>query len=393
MEKKIRFVVVGLVVLLGISLFITLQVYNSKTILEREVGDLKRETMSLTYKINDLDKEKRVLEERVSGLSSDMERIARDKADIQNKFDALIREKEDLSQKLQAGMVTAAPQVQVKEVEKVVYAPAPGQDEAYWAQILEEKTELEMQLGNLREELKLAQVESEKVSRERASLELEIENLNREKADLLRQLEYNKKVADNITKELVKEKQNFLRERSDKNKIMENVKVLKNENVGFRRQLKGLSNRKTDLDRKLITLEEEKTALKDKLDEVDIHLREKIMQIDALKEELEDVQAERADKKDASIELPPIIVRPQETEQVAAECLGSKGAVVSVNRKNNFAIINLGSVANVKVGDNFTVCRSNAKLADLKVIQVRTSVSACDILNESAPIEAGDTVN
>ncbi len=61
MEKKIKVVIIGLVVLLGVSLFITLQIYNSKTILEREIGDLKKEMMSLTYKINDLDKDKRVL--------------------------------------------------------------------------------------------------------------------------------------------------------------------------------------------------------------------------------------------------------------------------------------------------------------------------------------------
>ncbi len=66
--------------------------------------------------------------------------------------------------------------------------------------------------------------------------------------------------------------------------------------------------------------------------------------------------------------------------------------VLSVNRDNNFVVIDLGEDSGVKAGRTFKVYRDKRLIAALEVIRVAKTVSACDIKDETSPIKIGDTV-
>jgi len=137
-----------------------------------------------------------------------------------------------------------------------------------------------------------------------------------------------------------------------------------------------------------------------------------------------------------SVELPPIVVRPQKTatSQVmgysagAAESSRGKisgrtaaiatdapavetsarespvrriprievaaidGKVLAVMRDNNFVVIDLGEESGVRVGDVFGVYRKGNKIAAIEAIRTAKNVSACDIKEENKSILVGDTV-
>jgi hypothetical protein len=65
---------------------------------------------------------------------------------------------------------------------------------------------------------------------------------------------------------------------------------------------------------------------------------------------------------------------------------------VSINKENNFVIIDLGQNSGVNIGDRLSVYRGDTYVGELEIIQVRTDISAADIKKQSMPIQAGDSV-
>jgi hypothetical protein len=70
------------------------------------------------------------------------------------------------------------------------------------------------------------------------------------------------------------------------------------------------------------------------------------------------------------------------------------GKVLTINRENNFIVIDLGSDNGVKVGNIFSIYRDigGKSIADVEIIQLRKNISACDIKKESVSIHVGDVV-
>lgn len=253
MEKKIKFIILALLVILAAAFLVNLQTYASKKAVERERNDLKRENETLARKIDETVKEKKQLEERIVLLTGDLDKLSQEK-----------------------------------------------------------------------------------------------ESLERIKEGLQRRYEL-----------VVREKGEFT----------EKINSAKGENETLKQQIKSLSEGKEDLENKLAQLQKEKSSL-----------QQKISQLDKSKE---------------SIELSPIVVRsqpqdnsPQEKEAAA----GQAGKILAVNKDNNFVIIDLGEESGVETGKALKVYRQEEPVGAIEVIEVRKNISACDIKNESAPIEVGDTV-
>jgi hypothetical protein len=68
------------------------------------------------------------------------------------------------------------------------------------------------------------------------------------------------------------------------------------------------------------------------------------------------------------------------------------GKILSVDRDNNFVVIDLGIDVGIKIGDTFQVYRGDRIIATIEVIQARRGIAACDIKKEYLSIIAGDTV-
>jgi len=383
MEQKIKFIIIGLIGLAVISFFLFLQALSSKQPLVREREDLKNENAALNSKIIQLENNLRDNTDKIKALTSELDRVSKEKQEIEKKHDLLIRERADLVEKLKSprqAQLPMAPQTQAPAV--------PQTADSYWAGVLKTKTDLELQLDNLRRELKSTQITNEESLREKNLLQLEMKNLTRDNEDLRRQFEYNQKLVDSVTQDLV-------RERNDKIQIQNNLKLLKSENKILTRLLKSLNSRKINLERKAQELEERNSVMERRFSDMEMMLKDRIGQIDELSEQIGSAAGGAKTKtleKRESVELPAIIVRPQAEEAIEGGIGAREGKILAVNRENNFVVIDLGQNAGINPGDALQVYREANAIATLEVMQVRQDIAACDIKNETTEIAVGDTV-
>lgn len=395
MEQKAKFIIVGLAIFTVVCLFLFIQTFNAKQDLSRERDDLKTENSTLNTKVDKLTVSLRSYETKVSSLSRDLEVAVQQKSDLEKRFDEVNKAKDELVQKLKA----QASQMESPR-QSLVSPEEPLQvNDAYWAEVLKAKGELELQLNNLRNDLRSLQISNEQAQREKSSLELDLSSLKRENADLKRQIDFNQKLADGMAQELVREK-------NDKTQIQNNYKTVKNENALLSRQLQGLNSRKVGLEKKLQDLQVNKSELEDKLNQMETMLTDGAAQIGGLKEKADNIkgglaqpaataatEVEKAGKND-SVDLPAIVVKPQGEALVKSgdKESGPAGKVLALNRDNNFVIVSFGRDAGLKTGDVLKVYRGNRAIAAVEAIQIRKDIAACDIKRETDQIRIGDVV-
>ncbi len=395
MEHKIKFIIIGLAGFCLVCLFLFIQATSSQQMLIRERNDLKNENAALSGKVNQLEGDLKDNQRKLGSLKSDRDKAAQELIDIQQKFEQAVREKDDLAFKLEQ-------QSKAKRQEESTYtarqqepvAPVNVTSDAYWASVLKAKADLEMQLSNVRGELKSLQINNEALQRDKSALVIDINSLNNEKKDLLRQIDYNQKLLDSMAQDVVREK-------NDKSKIQDNLKIIKNENLVLIRQLKSLNSRKATLEKKIYELQEGKSTVEKRLNEMEAMLADRVSQIDSLKDGLDMVRSGKAvpapadDKSKKSVELPEIVVRSlpsSESGKGKNEPVSSSGKILAVNPDSNFVVIDMGSSAGVKTGDSFNVYRSGKSIGSVEVIQVRGNISACDIKKKSTAFIIGDSV-
>jgi predicted nuclease with TOPRIM domain len=382
MGQKIKFIILGLAGLLLIFIFLYIQSISSRQPILRERDDLKKENISLNSKLNKLQSDIRDYENKSGLLKKDLEKLSREKQEAERKYESANKDKEEVLEKLKSkeAEVQVAPQPQV----------LPQDTDAYWAGILKAKTDLGLQLGSLRNELKSTQITNEQLQREKSIFDLDIKNLKGENEDLKRQLEYNQKVMDSVTQDLVREK-------NDKIKIQDIFKSIRNENAILTRQLKSLIERKASLEKRLQELQEKNVALERRFTEMQTMLTAKISQINGLQDRVETIsggaKTEVPQEKKETVELPPIIVRPQPEESSTQAAVATPaGKILAINRDTNFVIIDLGEDTGINIGNSFQVYRNDKPIATIEVIQLRKDVAACDIKKETTPIRIGDIV-
>ncbi len=398
MQDKMKFVLIGLAAVIIIMLFLLLQSGQFVGKLKTERDTLKEASNSLNAQLSNLNKENKQIKEEFNTAKKSLEKVGIEKSEIEKTFESLTEERDRLKsglKQLNAQLATVRTNATVAGEPREAASPTA---DAYWAGILKKKAELELKLENLRGELKAAKLENEQLKREKDKLGLDMQSYETDQKDANREFEYNKKLVDNLTTELTREK-------TDKFQVMETMKALKNENRFLKQQLKITYDRKTKLEEKFSELQDKNAVLESNMVKMESFVREKILQVDSLKNDLgimlpaqgegRSFSRERPEdsfvKKKGAIELAPIVVRPQE-ENHPKEQAGKTASVIAVNRDNNFAIVGIGSSSGVKIGDTFQIFRASDPIAIVEVIQARENISACDIKNENIPIAVGDTV-
>ena len=384
MEQKGKFIIIGLIGLAVIFLFLFVGTLNQKQQLMKEKAALQDDNAKLGQKIDSLQKDLSDTKNKASLLAKQVDELSSAKDEVERRLDLANKEKNDLLDKIKSlQSKQSSPMQQVT-----------SQTDAYWATVLKQKTDLELQLSSLSSDFKQAQIANEQLQREKTTLELGISNLRREKEDLKREYDYNKKMLDSISQELV-------RERSDKLQMQDSFKLIKSENTILSRQLESLNNRKMNLEKQLQEVMDKKDNIEQKYDDMQTMLSGKISQVNDLKEELDAIRQgatpapEAISESRGAVELPPIVVRPQASEQPSREISMAsvgQGKVLAVNKDSNFVIVDLGEDAGVKVGDVFQVYRDDNSVASVEAIQVRKNISACDIKKQSTVIKVGDTI-
>ncbi len=391
MDQKIKFVLIalgGITVLLIISLFMNL---NSKVEIEHERDSLKKENASLVTQVNEFLQTKQRYEDKINAFSSEIDKARADRDELQKRYELVEKAREELSLQLKQAKEQSKRTQAVSPQPQFSYTPGSSQSEdAYWANVVKAKTDMEFQLESIRSELKNLQIANEQLQRDKSNYELEVTNLTRERQELRRKIDYNQKIMDSVAQELVREK-------NDKFQVEDSFKTIKNENQLLRRQLRSLNDRKVVLERRVMDLLEKNNGFENRFSQMDTMLREKMAQIEGLKKQVYG-KSEGKDyagaSKDDSVELAPIVVRPgMEAPSVPVIAATKGGRVLAINKENNFIIVDIGEDAGVKVGDTLQVLRDDKQVAALEVIQVRKSIAACDVKKGAATaLRVGDTV-
>ncbi len=389
MEQKIKFIVIGLVGFSIVCLFLLLQATSQQQKMIRESNDLKTENATLLSKASKLEKDLKDTQDRFGSLESERDRANQELTELQRKFESVSRARDELIEKLkQKSQEVQAVQAQAPAPAQQPAPAAPPSTDAYWGNVLKNKTNLEIQISSIQTELKNLQISNEALLREKGVLELDLNSLRNEKQDLLRQLDYNQKLLDSMSQEVV-------RERNDKAAIQENLKALRAENNTLSRQLKTLVSRKEVLDKKVVELQGDKTTVEKRLNEMETMLTDKISRIDALKNELDAIKTGKATDElpSEAVDLPAIVVRSNPAnDQSSVQVQEYPGKILAVNLDSNFVVIDLGSAAGTRVGDTFNVYRQAKKIGTIGVIQSRSNISACDIKKMNTAFKIGDQV-
>ncbi len=386
MGQKVKIAIIGLVVILFISFILILQITASKQSLERQIQQLTNENKNLSRQAEDALRQKRTFQEQINSLDAGFKKVSQEKDELQARFELVDKARQELIQQLSASktQATAQPQSQPTAATLTPSQAPPQTDEGYWGELLKTKAGLEFQLGDVRNELKNLQIANEQLQREKGGLQIDLTAFKRDNEDLKRQLEYSQKTMNSLSGELVREK-------NDKLQIDRNLRLIKSENIALRRQLESLSSRKVGLEKRVSELLEKNIKLDNRFAEVEMILRDRLLQIEDIKKQ---TGQEASEEKKESVELAPITVRPQDTSFQESESDSSSdiGRVAAVNRDNNFVIVDLGRNPAVKIGDTLRVYRRDKQIASVEVIQTRNSIIACDIKQESVSIKVGDSV-
>jgi chromosome segregation ATPase len=341
----------------------------------------------------------------LDSLKGQLESLQKERDEINKKVETITAERQDLLAKLEA---KAEPQViykyvdqQGNEVEGA--APAQGQeavvssgttaelsqsDELYWAQILKERTALELEVEKLRGELSQTAVQATELKKKNSDLQLELTKLINDKEEIERQIKYGKDLSDSLSLELA-------RAQNDKKFLNDRLVKMNGENSGLREQIKQLTSTKIALEKSIVLLQDEKKEVEHKLSETENVIQGRIDEIWDIKKDLDQSFGPEA-KKNSQVELPPIIVSSKEVESDVDPNIvtapGINGNIVSVNNENNFVIIDIGKDQGIGLGDSLNVYRGAEYVAGLEVIQIREDIAAADIISKVADIKVGDAV-
>lgn len=390
MEKKVRFIFIGLIALTIVSFIYSFSILGSREALMKEYSSvrqkLKQENEDLAKKLNSVLQDKRDVESRMERIKEEIDKALKERQELQNKYDLLKKEQEDLlgrfKEKPPAGPPTEARPEETRPLET---------EDAYWARILKEKARLEMFVARLKERLDQFVLDTEELKKDKLALELEVKNLNQDKQNLQRRFVYNEKIIDSLSAELVREKK-------EKRNIEKELDGLRKEYLALSLQLRTLNETKVSLEKKLKETDDSRKELDIRLSDLNTALDSKILEIEQVKQQLEAVSKGETGigsaKAKESVELPPIVVRSYEKPQAPTlqKYPESSGKVLAVNREHNFIVIDLGEEHGVRPGKLFNVFRDNKKIGTVEVIQARRSIAACDIKQQEINITVGDSV-
>ncbi len=401
MPDKIKYIIGGVV---GVAVLIIIILLGAKIkTLEKQNDDLTTENTVLGQKIDALTKEKKGLQDKVNSLGEEMSKLNQKKTELEQKFDLLVKDKDQLQKKVDE-LVNEKAKLENKVGEAAKQPVVP--DDSYWAGVLKQKAAMELRAQALEDQVKMLKTAADQLLLDRNNLTLELSNVSRDSQDAQKTYEYNQKLADTLTQDLAREKM-------DKMDLAKRFDGLRTDNKILRQQLRSVSDSKVRLEKQLSELQAKNTTLESSLNNMEAFVKQQLFQMDTLRGELETNKGKKFIKKDASqydlipqdstvgqskesaVQLAPIVVRPQMSARLSApETLqvSGQGRILSLDRDNNFAVVDLGKSHGVSLGDTFKVYRQGQRIAVLEVIQLRDKIAACDIKQETSPVQVGDAV-
>jgi archaellum component FlaC len=233
-------------------------------------------------------------------------------------------------------------------------------------------TQKNEQLAN---ELNKALQESKNLKDRLGNIERDLERITSEKDEIQRRLEL-----------VSREREELLERLSSFQQLQEEVKLVKNENKSLRERLATLQDSEAEID----NLRKENENLRQRIKEVKSLLKEKIVMAGYAKEQ--EPETTEVAKASGSVDLPPIVVSSSSISPQVELPYALEGKILNVNREHEFVVIDLGRNKGLKQNMVFEVLRDGEPIGEVKVIQIREEIAACDIIESLRPFELGDIV-
>lgn len=401
MDQKLKVIAIVLGIFCLVALFFAFSYvakYNTLlrdfTQTEKERQALRKENNSLAQKAANVQEELSRLKDKESNVKNELERLSSERDDLQKRFDMISEERDKLIERLQKALSERV-SVPVQETTKEQGEQPPASADQYWANILKDKADLELQLNNLKDVIKNNKLSMEELTKDKTNLDLELQKMTKEKTDTQRRLEYNEKMVDTLSLQLVREK-------DDKRKLKDQLPLLKKENYILRIRLKDTLDKKVSLERKLKETEDKRLELYNQLNKMEQLLQDKLSAVVDVKEDFLDIK--RSSSSDSAVELSPIVVSSAKELEGGRSKAGSSvgladisagqfsGRVMAVNVENNFVVLDIGQKHGLFKGQILNVYQDSKQIATLEVIQVQDNVSAADIKEKTTNIRTGDIV-
>jgi chromosome segregation ATPase len=454
------FLLIGSLIFAGVSLIEKQEITEQKEDLEAQLqqtenkvleaeskiqglrGDLEAlrdEKASLEDKKDEVEQQVVTAQQEIDDLLGRMEQIRSEKSKWKSRFDNISAERDELVEQLQKA---SEPKVVYKE--KIVYkekeedgtedkqggakdgakqesqrdtVPSDDEDE-YWAEVLREKAELEIEVNQLKKELTDNSLEIISLKQENADLKIELDDIQRDRELVDKDIQ---DIKEKYEMELSAVKQDLQKVKETKGALINNlslelartkndIKYVQNyndkvtsENKELRKQLQQLVSTKGELEKTVVKLKQDKVQIEKKLEQREGMIQAKIQEIWQIKENLDETfnatQLIQEKGKDGSaqdgVDLQPIrVVSGDEKSEPAPQKVsaGYNGKVISVNQENNFVIVDIGEQEGLTLGETLGVYRDAEHVATLEVIQIRQDISAADVKEMNKNILQGDTV-
>jgi len=386
LNKIIPIVLFVIILIIGGFAF---SIYNTNNKLKEEKAKLEDDNTRLLGERRQLQEKAARLEKELSDLKSRKEEIEgeltkaqQEKEELLTKYNELLKERDALVEKLSAQHKVS---VQEQKPSEGVSVQPAGQEE-YWSDFIKIKAQLEVKVDNLNKELLDTKNKLADLDKTNKELEIKIDELTKEKERLTNEIEFRERTLSIMSRDLVSE-------REARQTAIEELNKLRSQNVSLKRELVLANKEKMQLTNSIKEALENKDSLEKRLAEIDRILREKSITLGQLQEEMRTVvkgASPFVSKDTASVQLPPIVVKPQAT----ATLKNLKGEVIAVNNEEKFVIVSIGEKHGAKVGMQLVVYRGDKQIAVAEIIEIRNEISAADIKEvlSGYTINKGDTV-
>lgn len=404
MNNRIKVLLVGLALVCAAALVIAFQLNayskNLRNEFTQKEQEFQNEKQSFNQQLSSITDAKKKLDAQFSDMRAKFDAIAKENDGLKNKFDLVTKERASLVEKVTSlADEKKALEEEVKKMKESggaflsTSAPVGSTDDAYWANVLRDKATLEIQAKSFGTQISDLQLKLSTAMEEGRKIDLQLKTVLEVKRDLERKINYNEKLSQTLSEDLVREKR-------DKKAIAEQMETMRNENFELKSRLMALGDKKTSLEGKVVDLQQEREILAKRLSELDSVLQERVDQIIEVKN---DLKAARADSRKVStkdsrvVQLQPIVVKAQDGSKgiFSEKASEASGQVLAINEENNFVIIDIGEKDGVRVGRTFNISRNGQNVATVETIQTRKEISAADIktVSSGAKIKIGDTVS
>jgi len=343
--------------------------------------------------------------EQADDLMSQITEVSEERDKWKRRIDTIKEERDQLMAKITA----LTKQLEEKEQEMAFRDPAPEPapvdlskapttmpttgrdvDEQYWADLLQQKASLEVEMNKLKGELSNKAIALVDIKQNNENLKLEVDTLKREKREIENEIKHKTDMIDNLSLELARTK-------NDKKFVTDRVEKLNEENSTLRSQMKQLVSVKNALEKSIVKVTQEKDKVENQLGKTETLIQSKIDEIWDIKDELDHSIRSTKDSASSSneVELPPIVVSSNDgatSFNTGASAPNLNGRVISVNEPNNFVIVDLGENSGIRLGDSLSVYRDSKYIARLEVIQVRKDIAAADLKDQWSKVKVGDVI-